>query len=177
MARFDEVRATFWEDGRHGVRPALTDEAVREAESVLGVALPADLLVLLRARNGGVVSSERDAFPTTRPTSWSESHVPFDELTGIGEHAGMTSLLDSAYLVEEWGLPSPIVLLSGDGHTWIALDYRSCGPYGEPSVTWFDVERDEELALAPDFRSFVEGLTSEGTFDVPAAPGPAQFRA
>jgi hypothetical protein len=69
------------------------------------------------------------------------------------------SLLDTPYLVEEWGLPAPVVLLSGDGHSWIALDYRASGPQGEPSVTWLDADRGTELALAPDFRSFIEALT------------------
>ncbi|MFI9380637.1 hypothetical protein [Kutzneria sp. NPDC052558] len=46
--------------------------------------------------------------------------------------------------------------VSGAGHCWIALDYRQSA---EPSVTWIDTERHTELALAPDFRSFVEGLT------------------
>ncbi|WP_425558976.1 hypothetical protein [Kutzneria kofuensis] len=46
--------------------------------------------------------------------------------------------------------------LSGDGHTWIALDYRRPG---EPSVVWLDADQNTELPLAADFRSFVEGLT------------------
>jgi hypothetical protein len=92
------------------------------------------------------------------PNSWSESHVPFEGVAGIGRREGRESLFDSPCLVEEWGLPSPIVLLSGDGHCWIALDYRACGREGEPSVTWFDTELNVELGLAADFRTFVEGL-------------------
>jgi hypothetical protein len=47
-------------------------------------------------------------------------------LHGIGPagQAGTTTLLDTPYLVQEWELPTPVVLLSGDGHYWIALDYR-----------------------------------------------------
>ncbi|MFI6483319.1 hypothetical protein ACIBH1_35690 [Nonomuraea sp. NPDC050663] len=52
-------------------------------------------------------------------------------------------------------MPSPSVLLAGDGHTWVALDYRE----GEPCVTWFDVELETELVLAPDFRTFLAGLS------------------
>jgi hypothetical protein len=74
------------------------------------------------------------------------------------------SLLDTPYLVKEWGLPSQIVLLSGDGHCWIGLDYRGCGPDGDPSVTWFDAELDTELPLAGDFRTFVEKLTAGRAF-------------
>lgn len=163
MARFDDLVATFWGDGDYGVQQPLTDEMVREAERLLGVKLPAALLDLLRVQNGGSVAAGHAAFPTGRPTSWSEDHVPFDALMGIGRRAGTTSLLDTPYLVEEWGMPTPLLLLSGDGHCWIGLDYRTCGRDGEPSVTWFETDHDSELVLAGDFRSFVEGLTSAGT--------------
>jgi hypothetical protein len=161
VPRFDEVKATFWGDDTRLVLPPLTDESVREAEALLGVTLPSSLLDLLRVRNGGLVADEWSAFPTVEPTSWSADHVPFDHLLGIGQSDGVISLLDTPYLVEEWGLPSPIVLLSGDGHYWIGLDYRRHGPRHEPSVTWFDADFGTELSLAADFRSFVEGLTPD----------------
>lgn len=172
MARFDEVMATFWDDGDHNVQRPLTAEMVREAEHVLGVTLPSALLDLLRVQNGGIVADDHDAFPTSRPTSWSEDHVPFDGLMGIGHRDGTTSLLETPYLVEEWGLPAPLVLLSGDGHCWIGLDYRTCGRDGEPSVTWFETDFDAELALADDFRSFVEGLTAGSTYGDGSAGDP-----
>ncbi|MFF8835894.1 SMI1/KNR4 family protein [Streptomyces sp. NPDC015130] len=74
-------------------------------------------------------------------------------------------------MVEEWGLPSPLVLLSGDGHCWIALDYRACGKDEEPSVTWFDVDHGTELPLAADFQAFVERLTSGASLDLDQADG------
>jgi SMI1/KNR4 family protein SUKH-1 len=155
---FDEIKARFWDDGDYGVQAPLSREAVAEAEQALGVRLPASLLELLEVRNGGVVAEEFEAFPTNERTSWAEDHVPFEHLMGIGPPGAALTLLDSPYLVREWGLPSPLVLLSGDGHTWIALDYRECGPQGEPTVAWFDADHETDLLLAPDFRSFVEGL-------------------
>ncbi|RSS64669.1 SMI1/KNR4 family protein [Streptomyces sp. WAC07061] len=128
--------------------------------------MPASLLEILRVRNGGVVADAWNAFPTDVPTSWSGNHVPLDELMGIGRHDGRLSMLDTAYLVEEWGLPSPLVLLSGDGHCWIALDYRGCAVDEEPSVTWFDVDDSSELPLAVDFRAFVERLTAAAALDL-----------
>lgn len=172
MARCDEAKAAFWGGGDYGVQPPLTGEAVREAECVLGVTLPTALLDLLRVRNGGGVAAGHNAFPTSRPTSWSEDHVPFADLMGIGRREGMLSLLDTPYLVGEWELPSPIVLLSGDGHYWIGLDYRTCGPDGEPSVAWFDAELGTELALAESFPAFVEGLASDGDFGDGPDSGP-----
>lgn len=60
---------------------------------------------------------------------------------GNGHRERTLSMLDSPYLVEEWGLPTAVVLLSGDGHYWIGLGYRACGRHGELSVTWFDRDR------------------------------------
>lgn len=176
MARFDEVLATFWADDDHGVQPPLTDEAVQEAEEVLGVPLPSALLDLLRVRNGGSVAADHDAFPTGQPNSWSHDHVPLDALMGIGRRERTMSLLDTPYLIEEWGLPSPIVLLSGDGHCWTGLDYRGRGPDGDPSVTWFDVELGTELALAGDFRTFVEKLTAGRSFALGPGDSPSGQR-
>ncbi|MFI6423382.1 SMI1/KNR4 family protein [Streptomyces sp. NPDC050842] len=172
MARFEEVKATFsGEGGLYGMQAPLTDEVVRDTERQLGVRLPASLLEILQVRNGGLVAESWNAFPTDVPTSWSENHVPLDDMMGIGRHDGRLSLLDTPYLVEEWGLPSPLVLLSGDGHCWIALDYRACGARGEPSVTWFDVDINTELPLATDFQMFVEHLTAAASFDLDDADG------
>lgn len=165
---FDEVRASLWSEGDYGLQPPLTDTAVRDAEVRLGVSLPASLLSVLRVQNGGQVAARWNAFPTRVPTSWSADHVPFDALMGIGRREWMTSVLDTPELVEEWGPPSPLVLLSGDGHCWIALDYRVCGPRGEPSLTWFDTDTGTELHLAADFQSFVAGLVADG----PGGRGP-----
>jgi hypothetical protein len=78
---------------------------VVDAERLLGVRLPGALLELLRAQNGGIVSDAWDTFATSAPTSWSDSHAPFDTLQGIGRAEGTLSLLDTPYLVGEWGLP------------------------------------------------------------------------
>ncbi|QKG22600.1 SMI1/KNR4 family protein [Actinomadura verrucosospora] len=164
MAWFDDVKASFWETGDYGVQPTLTEAAVEEAESLLGVRLPSALLGLLRVRNGGAVADRWNAFPVDRPNSWADGHVPLNELFGIGRREGMLSLLDTPYLVEEWGLPSPVVLLSGDGHWWIALDYRAGEQRREPPVIWIDADRETDFLLAADFRSFVQGLVPAAGF-------------
>ncbi|MGW2378357.1 MULTISPECIES: SMI1/KNR4 family protein [Kitasatospora] len=166
MARSEDLQQSLWDTGSgYGVQPPVTDQMILEAERRLNVTLPGSLLDLLRQQNGGRVTSSRNAFPTSRPTSWSADHVPFDHVLGIGHRERTISLLDSPYLVEEWNLPGRVVLVSGDGPCWIALDYRACGRAGEPSVSWLDADDNSELALAPDFRSFVEGLTSAGGFE------------
>lgn len=167
VASFEEVAARFWDpDKRYGRLPPLTDELVADAERHLGVALPPDLLRLLRLQNGGVIADSWDACPA-ETNFYADDHVPFDHLFGIGPGGPVetTTLLDTPYLVEEWELPSPVVLLSGQGHYWIALDYRDCGIAGTPPVVWIDSEMNHELLLAPDFRAFIERLTAS-----PAVP-------
>jgi hypothetical protein len=160
VGRFEDVVVSFWGDGDYGVQAPLTADAIAEAEQALGVDLPGELLELLRLRNGGRVAAPWSRFPAEQGTSWSPDHVPFRGLFGIGREERGVTMLDSPYLIGEWGLPSPVVLLSGDGPCWIALDYRLCGAAGSPSVTWFDAEFETELRLAESFRTFVEGLTS-----------------
>jgi hypothetical protein len=152
--------------------PPLTGEAVEEAERVLGVTLPSDLLVLLRRQNGGYVRQEFAACPTTRPTNWADDHVLVNEIAGIGS-TGVLSLLDAPSLNEEWGQPPELVLLSGEGHWWIALDYRGCGPGGEPPVVLYENDSEgspDELRLAPSFREFVCMLGPEPPDDVSLDP-------
>lgn len=74
------------------------------------------------------------------------------------------TLSDTSYLVREWDLPSPVVLLYGEGHYWVALDYRRCGPDGEPSLLWIDVEAASEQTLAPTFKVFVERLSPSDAY-------------
>jgi hypothetical protein len=50
VTKFDEIKTSFWGDRTFGAQPPLTDDAIREAENVLGVRLSAALLDLLRSR-------------------------------------------------------------------------------------------------------------------------------
>ncbi|MFE9581157.1 SMI1/KNR4 family protein [Nocardia sp. NPDC006044] len=160
MATFDHVLASFWSDSDYGVLDPLTDDGVRAAENQLGVELPASLLRLLGVQNGGTVADQWNAFPFPALALGIDSYAPFDVVMGVGPNG----LLDTPYLIKEWGLPSPIVLLAGDGHWWVGLDYRNCGPRGEPSVTFFDADQENSVTLASDFETFLQGLTAADSF-------------
>jgi hypothetical protein len=147
----------------------LTDAHVEQAEQLLGVRLPPDLISLLRHQNGGYINEEFEACPTTRPTSWAADHVAVTEIAGIGGSTSALSLLDTPYLNDEWGQPRDLVLLSGDGHSWIALDYRHVGIEGEPPVIFYENDSDgspDELQLASSFREFVCMLIPQPPVDV-----------
>jgi len=158
----EQVKDRFWDRSEsYGVQAPLTEAMVEDAEATLGLRLPADFLTLLRVQNGGSPVAEFDAYPLPDP----EGYAPFEDVAGVGQGREALTILDSPYLTKEWEMPKELVLLSGDGHTWIALDYRGCGPEGQPSLTWFDNEMEFEVALAPSFRSFVEGLRPSESFD------------
>ena len=70
------------------------------------------------------------------PTSWAEDHVWFRTPAGIGPADAWPSVTMNAGLLDEWKIPPGLVLLSGEGHFWIALDYRGRAPEDEPSVVW-----------------------------------------
>ena len=152
----------FW-DSDHYNNPPLTDDMVVYAEQQLGVTLPTEYITLLRHQNGGYTKGF--GYPMTQRTTWAKDHVPLNQLSGIvieHEHSKAPSILETAYMTEEWGLPPRQVLLTGEGDWWITLDYRN----GEvPSVAWIDVDCDEDIQVAPTFAEFINGLRPVSEFD------------
>ena len=69
--------------------------------------------------------------------------------------------MESDNMIEEWGLPEKQVLLAGDGHWWITLDYRQ----GKiPSIRWIDCEKNEDIHITDSFNDFINGLEVEKGF-------------
>ncbi|PEC50331.1 SMI1/KNR4 family protein [Bacillus sp. AFS096315] len=130
----------------------VTVEIIKKAEEKLKIKLPSTYIKILKEQNGGNIKF--DSFPSEVPTSWADDHINVDHILGIGEEKG---ILESEYLIQEWGLPNNIVLISGDGHSWIALDYRNT--IEEPPVIFIDVDEEQIINLAPNFEMFLNGLT------------------
>jgi hypothetical protein len=151
----------FWGPNSYN-HPPLTDEMVVEAERQLGVTLPAEYLTLLRIQNGGYTRGF--GYPMTRPTIWAADHLPLDALFGIvtdPDHRTALNIMQTAYLTREWGLPPRQVLLDGDGHWRISLDYRT----GEvPSVAWLAIDHGQDFPVAASFAAFLEGLLPDSAF-------------
>lgn len=137
------------------VQDPLGRGALEEAEARLGVSLPASLVTLLFQQNGGYLRA-----------SWpgSVSHTLF----GIGARA--PSLTTHRAWWQEAGFegyvpdgPELLVPVDGDGHWDLCLDYRRCGPRGEPAVTWVDVELRREERVAATFGAYLDGLVDESS--------------
>ena len=149
----------FWDSTN--VPSPLIPSALYKAEQELKVKLPAELIELLYMQNGGYTGVF--VFPTKQATAWSTDHVPFDEMFGIpnDESSDRISMLDTNYMTQEWGLPEKQVIVSGDGHWFITLDYRK-GPV--PSIAWIDTEMEQDVQLAESFAKFFAGLVSKDDF-------------
>ncbi|MBK4211707.1 SMI1/KNR4 family protein [Bacillus safensis] len=152
---------SFWEideEGYHTLKK-INAEEIAKAEKKLGVTLPDTYKKLILEQNGGYIV--HNAFPTTHSNSWAEDHIQFNHLLGIAEDEG---IMDSAYLIKEWELPEGLVLINGDGHNWVAMDYRKTKE--NPAIHYFDVEMEEDFKLTNSFDEFIEGLyTVEYTID------------
>ncbi|HHH29978.1 MAG TPA: SMI1/KNR4 family protein [Polyangiaceae bacterium] len=156
----------FWTDSdyarKHYVEEPATDELVVSIEKELGFMLPRSYVVLMQSQNGGV--PKKTCFPTNTPTSWAEDHIAITGIMGIGRTKtySLAGELGSAFMQQEWGYPTYGICVCdcpSGGHDMIMLDYRECGPKGEPTVIHVDQESGYEVTfLAADFETFVRGL-------------------
>lgn len=143
------------------LQPPLTDAMVAEAERVLGSRLPPSYIAALRIQNGGYIRNQ----------SHPSVEAPVDTVAGIGPRFPSITERDwsevKTYMKEE-GISTPsgidsLVPFSGDGHYYFCFDYRVCGPEGEPSISFIDLECfDHDEVIAPDFLTFVSGLKPSG---------------
>lgn len=142
----------FWDKDRESEETfkKINEKGIAKAEKKLGVILPDTYKKLILEQNGGYTL--HNAFPTDQPNGWAEDHVSFDHLKGIAKDEG---IMDSDYLIEEWELPEGLVLICGDGHTWIALDYRETKEH--PPVHYFDLEYETDFKLADSFDELLAG--------------------
>ncbi|WP_230271922.1 SMI1/KNR4 family protein [Rhodopirellula halodulae] len=163
----------FWEPGEYAdeqyVGEPFTDADVDRVERELGFKIPTSYVALMRTQNGGI--SRNSCYRMSEPTSWAEDHVAIEGIHGIGSEkdCSLCGVAGSKFWMEEWGYPA-IGIYFGDcpsaGHDMICLDYRECGPDGEPSVVHVDQESDYRITfVAKDFETFIRGLEPEEVFD------------
>lgn len=163
----------FWQDSGYAdeeyTDAPLTDAMLAKVERELGYTLPAAYVALARHRNGGI--PRRTCHRTRERTSWARDHVAITGLYAIGEEKRCSLLGEagSRFWESEWGYP-PIGVYFADcpsaGHDMLALDYRACGPRGEPTVVHVDQERDYRVThVADSFEAFVRGLADDSAFE------------
>jgi hypothetical protein len=159
----------FWDDSDYALKeyvgaPA-TDEMFAEAERALGYKLPESYKNLMRRHNGGIPNYDFFLLPFAAHSEPDEIHISGIMGVDPAKRYSLCGRLGSRFMIEEWGYPDIGVAVCdcpSAGHDMIFLDYRRCGPKGEPEVVHIDQEGDYRITyLAGDFGSFIFGLGKE----------------
>ena len=151
----------FWNDVDYAfesyIGKPVTDKDIKDAEAELGYTLPAAYIELLNNHNGGVlnkncfINNEGDCVYVTGIYG-----IDRDKKNSIFGQFG------NEFWISKWEYP-PIGVVIADtisgGHDMIFLDYRECGPTGEPKVVRVDQEGDDSITLLADnFGDFIKNL-------------------
>ncbi|MCB9599917.1 MAG: SMI1/KNR4 family protein [Sandaracinus sp.] len=131
--------------------PIPTDADVEATERLLGVRLPRAFVELVQRGETTLETKLQIHDPSPELARWldGQGHVFVDRIRGISpDPEASGSVSESLRLVEEWDLPRELVLLCGDGHTWVALDYRDTG---EPRVVFAVANCADTAVIAEDF--------------------------
>lgn len=163
----------FWDNCDYArenyIGEPLTDDLLASVEKELGYKLPRAYVELMKQQNGGTPT--RTCHRTKQATSWAEDHIAITGIYGINSKQiySLCGDFSSQFWMDEWGYPPIGVYFANcpsGGHDLICLDYRQCGPEGEPQVVHVDQEFDYKITLVADtFESFIRGLESEDAFE------------
>ena len=148
----------LWADADRPHGPPATDAVLRGFERRTGLTLPPALCAALQQSNGGRL--RRSHLAGVQPTPRWKRGLNLHNLGGVGYEEGLDW---SPTLVEEWGFPAPCLVLCHGGPWAMLLDYRRCGPEGDPPVVFCDTDhevegRPFEWTLAPSFAALEAAL-------------------
>ena len=163
----------FWDDNWYALKEYVSeppsDELIASVEEELGYKLPAAYIWLMKQHNGGIPVNT--CYPCDEPTCWAEDHVAITGIFGIGREksCSLCGELGSQFMIDEWEYPAIGVAICdcpSAGHDMVFLDYRACGPQGEPAVVHVDQENNYKIShLADSFEEFIRGLEHESLYD------------
>lgn len=163
----------FWQDTDWAKKSYVERKAspalVASIEAELGYALPRSYVWLMARHNGGTPT--RTCFPTKKATSWAPDHVAITGIAGIGrtKRYSLCGEAGTKFWIDGWRYPALGIVIAtcpSGGHDLVMLDYRKCGPRGEPQVVHVDQEHDYRVTpLAKDFETFVRGLVDASEYE------------
>ena len=169
----------FWDDNWYALKEYVSDppsdELIASVEEELGYKLPAAYIWLMKQHNGGIPVNT--CYPCDEPTCWAEDHVAITGIFSIGREKSysLCGELGSQFMIDEWEYPAIGVAICdcpSAGHDMIFLDYRACGPQGEPAVVHVDQENDYQIThLADSFEEFIRRLEHEALYDLDEEAG------
>lgn len=130
----------------------ITREELTAIEQEIGKVIPASYKEVLLQQNGGSVQYRwvRVAEPAAEVEL-----IEIDHLLGLETDGN----LSSDYLIEEWGLPGDILVISGDGNGFFVLDYGEDAQ--NPPVIYLEVDSQAKVRVANNFDDFLSQLIAE----------------
>lgn len=163
----------FWEASEYArteyVGSPLSDEQLASVERELGYKLPDSYVELMKRQNGGI--PRKTNHRTAEETSWSDDHIAIAGIFSIGRERpnSLCGEFGSPFWIDMWEYPAIGVYFAdcpSAGHDMVCLDYRECGPSGEPRVVHVDQEWDYKITfVAESFEAFVRGLEADEAFE------------
>nr|WP_315485423.1 SMI1/KNR4 family protein [uncultured Undibacterium sp.] len=132
-----------------------TEERIQMFEDEYGVRLPPEYIQYAGTKSSSVVKLPLCDNESTQ-FYFGEGFYTLGKLADIEPDPYGSSIFDSASLAEEWGLPKKLMLIEGDGHTWLALDYRESTT--DPKVIVIESDEGKHLLVANNFKEFVQSI-------------------
>lgn len=163
----------FWHDareaGRNHVSPVPDWRVLHSVEEELGYRLPGSYVELMKMHNGGMTN--RCWYPVQQPARTYDDYVQITSFLSIGKETpySLCGRFGSKFLMESYHHDPELGVVIANtvkpGRALVFLDYRECGPQGEPRVTYSDAEKNELTVLAPDFETFLRNLKADAMPD------------
>lgn len=119
-----------------------------------GFELPKEYILFQEVENGMVFKIPRSDNRLLK-RYFGEGFYTTGNIASIDPNADY-SIYDSASSGWDWGLPEDCIAIEGDGHTWLALNYRASSK--NPSVVVFETDGGNSLVVAKSFKEFMSGL-------------------
>ena len=135
---------------------------IKDVELQLGYKLPESYVNLLLERNGWSLLKNYYLVP-----DFNYDYEYFEGIFGVDstKEYSLCGKFGNEFWTEEWGYPKYGVYFGSHisyGHLMLLLDYRKCGPDGEPEVALVDQESDYRITfLAKNFEEFMRNLLKE----------------
>lgn len=164
----------FWDDNRLALEKYVdefpNDTLLASVEAELGYQLPKAYLALMKQHNGGIPYAT--CYPLPDAQNGEKEYVEITGFLSISRKKpnSLCGTAGNKLFKEGWHYPDYGVYICdcpSAGFDLILLDYRQCGPDGEPSVAYVNMEKHQIITLAPDFATFLQGLVEEAELTTP----------
>lgn len=156
----------FWHDIRESERRYMSAPAdqkiIHTVQEKLGFRLPDAYVELMKMHNGGLLN--RCWYPVKENAKTYSDYIQVTGILGIGDEVpySLCGRFGSEFLLEghESLKTAGIALMNSisPSRAMLMLDYRKCGPDGEPEVLYVNLETKEETVIARNFETFIRGL-------------------